>query len=131
MDPTPPEPPMLILAQYVKYFSFENPNAPEIYPAMSAKAPEITVNTHVTPFPPSERVRAAVPPAAVDQGAAPGRIAQSLRKIPPGLDAAQTVMQEDQRRRGVGAGSDPLIVQPIAARGQERHLFSTMMAVLF
>ena len=27
MDPTPPEPPMLILAQYVKYFSFENPNA--------------------------------------------------------------------------------------------------------
>ncbi|MCH9000756.1 MAG: protein-export chaperone SecB [Proteobacteria bacterium] len=56
MDPTPPEPPMLIMAQYVKDFSFENPNAPEIYPAMSAKAPEITVNIDVIPFQRDERV---------------------------------------------------------------------------
>jgi len=49
MDRTSPEPPMLIIAQYVKDFSFENPNAPEIYPAMSEKSPEITVNIDVIP----------------------------------------------------------------------------------
>ncbi len=56
MDRTPPEPPMLIIAQYVKDFSFENPNAPEIYPAMSEKAPEITVNIDVIPIQRDDRV---------------------------------------------------------------------------
>ncbi len=50
MDRHPPEHPMIIIAQYVKDFSFENPNAPEIYPAMSEKAPEITVNIDVVPI---------------------------------------------------------------------------------
>jgi preprotein translocase subunit SecB len=34
----------------VKDFSFENPNAPEIYPAMSEKRPEITVNIDIMPI---------------------------------------------------------------------------------
>ena len=56
MDRTPPEHSMLILAQYVKDFSFENPNAPEIYPAMSETAPQITVNIDVVPFQRDDRV---------------------------------------------------------------------------
>ena len=56
MDRTPPEHSMLILTQYVKDFSFENPNAPEIYPAMSEKPPEITVNIDVVPIQRDERV---------------------------------------------------------------------------
>ncbi len=56
MDRTPPEHPMLIIAQYVKDFSFENPNAPEIYPAMSEQSPEITVNIDVVPIQRDERV---------------------------------------------------------------------------
>ena len=56
MDRTPPEHPMLIMAQYVKDFSFENPNAPEIYSLMSEKPPEITVNIDVVPIQRDERV---------------------------------------------------------------------------
>ncbi len=56
MDRTPPEHAMLILTQYVKDFSFENPNAPEIYPAMSEQSPEITVNIDVVPIQRDERV---------------------------------------------------------------------------
>ncbi len=56
MDRPRPEQPMLIIAQYVKDFSFENPNAPEIYPAMSEQSPEITVNIDVVPTHRTERV---------------------------------------------------------------------------
>jgi len=49
MDQTPPEQPLVIMAQYIKDFSFENPNAPGIYPTLSENAPEITVNIDVTP----------------------------------------------------------------------------------
>ncbi len=56
MDRTPSEHSMLIITQYVKDFSFENPNAPEIYPAMSEKPPEITVNIDVVPVQRDERV---------------------------------------------------------------------------
>ena len=56
MDRTPPEPPMRILTQYVKDFSFENPNAPEIYPALREKVPEITVNIDVIPIQRDKRV---------------------------------------------------------------------------
>jgi preprotein translocase subunit SecB len=56
MDRTAPEHAMLIIAQYVKDFSFENPNAPEIYPAMSEQSPEITVNIDVVPIQRDERV---------------------------------------------------------------------------
>ncbi len=56
MDRTPPDHAMLIVAQYVKDFSFENPNAPEIYPAMSEQSPEITVNIDVVPTHRTERV---------------------------------------------------------------------------
>jgi preprotein translocase subunit SecB len=49
MDPTPPEHPLLIMAQYIRDFSFENPNAPEVYPALSDKPPEITVNIDLIP----------------------------------------------------------------------------------
>ncbi len=56
MDRSPPEHPMLIMAQYVKDFSFENPNAPEIYSLMSEKPPEITVNIDVVPTHRTQRV---------------------------------------------------------------------------
>ena len=56
MDRTAPEHPMLIIAQYVKDFSFENPNAPEIYPAMREQPPEITVNIDVVPTHRTQRV---------------------------------------------------------------------------
>ena len=56
MDRAPPEHPMLIITQYIKDFSFENPNAPEIYPAMSEQSPEITVNIDVVPTQRDERV---------------------------------------------------------------------------
>ncbi|MCH8809919.1 MAG: protein-export chaperone SecB, partial [Proteobacteria bacterium] len=56
MDRTPPEPPMRILTQYVKDFSFENPNAPEIYPALREKVPEISVNIDVIPIQRDKRV---------------------------------------------------------------------------
>jgi preprotein translocase subunit SecB len=49
MEPSPPEHPLLIMAQYIRDFSFENPNAPEVYPALSDKPPEITVNIDVLP----------------------------------------------------------------------------------
>lgn len=50
MDQTPPEQPLVIMAQYIKDFSFENPNAPGIYQTLSESAPEITVNIDVTPL---------------------------------------------------------------------------------
>ncbi len=55
MDPTPPEHPLLIMAQYIRDFSFENPNAPEVYPSLSDKPPEITVNIDVIPVQLSKR----------------------------------------------------------------------------
>ena len=47
MDQTPPEQALVILAQYIKDFSFENPNAPSIYQALSQRAPEIKVEVSV------------------------------------------------------------------------------------
>lgn len=47
MDQTPPEPALTIMAQYIKDFSFENPNAPHIYQALSQKAPDIKIEVDV------------------------------------------------------------------------------------
>ena len=47
MDQTPPEQALVIIAQYIKDFSFENPNAPGIYSALSQKAPEINIDVDV------------------------------------------------------------------------------------
>ena len=55
MDSTPPEHPLLIMAQYIRDFSFENPNAPEVYPTLSDQPPEITVNIDVIPAQLSKR----------------------------------------------------------------------------
>ncbi len=49
MDQTPPEPALVIMAQYIKDFSFENPNAPHVYQVLSQKAPEIDVDVDVVP----------------------------------------------------------------------------------
>lgn len=49
MDQTPPEQALVIIAQYIKDFSFENPNAPGIYSALSQKAPEINIDVDVVP----------------------------------------------------------------------------------
>ncbi len=49
MDQTPPEQALVIMAQYIKDFSFENPNAPQVYQALSQKAPEIKVDVDVVP----------------------------------------------------------------------------------
>ncbi len=47
MDQTPPEQPLIIMAQYIKDFSFENPNAPHVYQALSKGAPEIKVDVDI------------------------------------------------------------------------------------
>ncbi len=47
MDQTPPEQALIIMAQYIRDFSFENPNAPQIYQALTQAAPEIKVNVDV------------------------------------------------------------------------------------
>ncbi len=47
MDQTPPEQALVIMAQYIKDFSFENPNAPHIYQALSQRAPDITIKVDV------------------------------------------------------------------------------------
>ncbi|MEE8505103.1 MAG: protein-export chaperone SecB [Kiloniellales bacterium] len=49
------EPLLLIQAQYIKDLSFENPNAPDIYAAISDNPPEITVNIDVNPAPRDNR----------------------------------------------------------------------------
>ncbi len=49
MDQTPPEQALVIMAQYIKDFSFENPNAPHVYQALSQKAPEMKVDVDVVP----------------------------------------------------------------------------------
>ncbi len=49
MDQTPPEQALVIMAQYIKDFSFENPNAPQVYQALVQKAPEIKVDVDVVP----------------------------------------------------------------------------------
>ncbi len=49
MDESPPEQRLVINAQYIKDFSFENPNAPDVYAALSQAAPEIAVNIDVVP----------------------------------------------------------------------------------
>lgn len=55
MDPTPPEQPLLIRAQFIKDFSFENPNAPEIYALLGEQPPQISVNIDVIPIHLSQR----------------------------------------------------------------------------
>jgi preprotein translocase subunit SecB len=47
MDQTPPEQALVVMAQYIKDFSFENPNAPHVYQALNQKAPEIKVDVDV------------------------------------------------------------------------------------
>ena len=51
MAETQSAPPLLIQAQYIKDLSFENPNAPDVYAAISNNPPEITVNIDVNPTP--------------------------------------------------------------------------------
>ena len=47
MTQTPPEQALVIMAQYIKDFSFENPNAPHVYQALSQGAPEIKVDVDI------------------------------------------------------------------------------------
>ncbi len=47
MDQTPPEPSLTIMAQYIKDFSFENPNSPSVYHALSQDATDIKVDVGV------------------------------------------------------------------------------------
>ncbi len=56
MNQTPPEQALVIMAQYIKDFSFENPNAPQIYQALSQGAPEIKVDVDVDPAVLDQRV---------------------------------------------------------------------------
>ncbi|MEM7170105.1 MAG: protein-export chaperone SecB [Pseudomonadota bacterium] len=42
-------PPMVINTQYIKDLSFENPNAPAIYAAMTQNAPDLNIAIDVTP----------------------------------------------------------------------------------
>ena len=56
MAETRSEPPLLIQAQYIKDLSFENPNAPGVYTAISNNPPDITVNIDINPTPLDDRV---------------------------------------------------------------------------
>lgn len=56
MAETPDQPPLTIQMQYVKDLSFENPNAPETFAALSKTPPEIQVNIDVRPAHLSERL---------------------------------------------------------------------------
>ena len=56
MDQTPPEQALVIVAQYIKDFSFENPHAPQIYQALSQGAPEIKIDIDVNPAVLDQRV---------------------------------------------------------------------------
>ena len=47
MDQTQPEQALVIMAQYIKDFSFENPNAPQVYQALNQGAPEIKVDVDI------------------------------------------------------------------------------------
>ena len=47
MDQSPPEQALSIMAQYIKDFSFENPNSPSIYHLLNQAAPEIKVDVGV------------------------------------------------------------------------------------
>ncbi len=47
MDQSPPEQAMTIMAQYIKDFSFENPNSPSVYHLLNQAAPEIKVDVGV------------------------------------------------------------------------------------
>ena len=47
MDQSPPEQALTIMAQYIKDFSFENPNSPSIYHLLSQAGPEIKVDVGV------------------------------------------------------------------------------------
>ena len=47
MDQTAPEQPLAIMAQYIKDFSFENPNAPQVYQALNQQAPEIKIDVDI------------------------------------------------------------------------------------
>ncbi len=47
MDQTPPEQALIIMAQYIKDFSFENPNAPHVYQALSKGAPDIKIDVDI------------------------------------------------------------------------------------
>jgi len=49
MDQNPPEQALVILAQYIKDFSFENPSAPHIYQALSQSGPEIKFDIDIVP----------------------------------------------------------------------------------
>ena len=56
MNQTPPEQALVIMAQYIKDFSFENPNAPQIYQELSQGVPEIKVDVDVDPAVLDQRV---------------------------------------------------------------------------
>jgi len=55
MADTPPERLLVIHSQYIKDFSFENPNAPDIYAAMSEHTPALNITLDVQPRQLSER----------------------------------------------------------------------------
>ncbi len=56
MDQPPPEQALVIMAQYIKDFSFENPNAPHIFQALSQGAPDIKVDVDIVPAVLDQRV---------------------------------------------------------------------------
>ena len=49
MAEIPSERPLVIHSQYIKDFSFENPNAPEIFGAMSEETPTLNITLDVQP----------------------------------------------------------------------------------
>lgn len=51
----PPERPLVIHSQYIKDFSFENPNAPEIFTALAEQTPVLNITLDVQPRQLNER----------------------------------------------------------------------------
>ncbi len=116
MDQTPPEQPLVIMAQYIKDFSFENPNAPEIYPALNENAPEIKVNIDVTPSHLDQRLYEVV--LALRVSATSGEKVAFLVE----LDYAAIV--------NIGEATPEEAVEPLLFSETPRHLYPFARSIL-
>ncbi|MHA1152164.1 MAG: protein-export chaperone SecB [Alphaproteobacteria bacterium] len=116
MDQTPPDQALMIMAQYIKDFSFENPNSPLIYQALSQGAPEIKVNVDIVPAVLDQRIFEVI--LAIRIGATIGEKTAFLIE----LDYAGIVQ--------IGTSVPEAALEPLLFSETPRHLYPFARAVL-
>ncbi len=116
MTQTPPEQALVIMTQYIKDFSFENPNAPHVYQALSQGAPEINVDVDINPAVLDQRVFEVV--LALRVGATTGEKTAFLVE----LDYAGVVQ--------IGKSVPETALEPLLFSETPRHLFPFARSVL-